>query len=435
MSDLERCKRKVQQVVEHNRDKLISVSTQIHRHPEMGLAEFRAADLLMKESALHGFGVESPAAGLDTAFIARYDSGKPGARVAFLAEYDALPGLGHACGHNLIAAASLGAAVAVREIIGEFGGAVCLYGTPDEEAFGPDSRGGKVIMAAQGLFDELDAALMIHPVGGPHAVWRYTFPLKDFSVCFRGRPAHYTVPHEGINALETLLLFLNNVNTLKRGWTPDVMFAYTITDGGGPSAIVVPERAEAHVTLKAFHQSYLEELYEKVLGCAREAARLTGAEVETRLISAYRNSIPNLNLATGLYRNMRSLGLTVESPVQSQRALERLRYPGISTDFGDVSWKTAGIHAYCSLGDERLVAHTPAFAEAAGSEAGHRALVAAAKALAMTAVDILADGELRARMRSEFERYRRQGFARVPGIPPGYLPFPQDFLSALSLEP
>ncbi len=405
-------------------DRLIQISDTIHQHPEVGLNEYRACELLTAQLNRLGFETRSGIAGMETAFSATFSGERPGPRIAFLAEYDALPELGHGCGHNVIAAAAVGAALALRKVVSELGGTVVLLGTPDEEAVGPDSRGGKVLMARAGLFDEIDAALMVHPTGGESAVWRYSFPLKDFTVTFKGKSAHYTVPHEGINALDSLLLFLSAVNTVKRGWPPNVMFAYSITDGGGPSPITVPARAEAHIAMKAFHTRHLEAFFEQVGVCARHTVRMTGAEVVIQLLGEYRNAIPNLTLAFSMYRNMQMLGESVQHPSVSQKQLERLTYPGISTDFGDVSWQVPGIHAYCSIGGSDLVAHTPAFAAAAGSAPGHRAVIMSAKAMAATAVDILTDPDLEGQMKAEFVQYRKENFLCVPGIPPGFLPFP-----------
>jgi amidohydrolase len=423
MPDNSRYKQSVQQEVDTYRNKLIAISQAIHRHPELGLKEFEACGRLTTEIASYGFRVEHPVAGLETAFIARFEGPKPGARVAFLAEYDALPGLGHGCGHNIIAAAAFGAAIALRKMVSECGGTILLFGTPDEEAFGDQSRGGKVVVAEAGLLEGVDAALMMHPIGGVSTAWSYSFPLKDFNVRYLGKPAHYTVPHKGINALESLLMFLNNVNSLKRGWLPNVMFAYTITDGGGPSAIIVPERAEAHVTMKTFYSEYLKELFPITKACATNVASVTGAQVELEVVSEYKNMIPDLNLARSLYANMCALGMAVEDPRISQRKLERLAYPGISTDFGDVSWVVPGIHGYISIGNEGLVGHTPEFAMAAGSAEGHEAVIRSAKAMAMTAVDIFSDKKFAAKVRSEFEAHKSKGFLEVPGIPPHYIPF------------
>jgi len=412
------------------REGILEISRRLHQHPELGLEEYHARDLLVSRIEALGFEVTTPVAGLDTGFTARCAAGKPGPVIAFLAEYDALPDLGHACGHNVIAAGSFGAAAALREIVQETGGTILLVGTPDEEAFSERSKGGKVVMARAGVFDNVDAALMMHPTGGPHAVWRYTFPLKDFTVHFEGKPAHYTRPEEGINALEGLLLFLQTANALRRTWRPDVLFAYTITDGGGPSAITVPRSAEAHLTLKTFESNTLETVFQSLQACVKSVSELTGAQGTIRVLDAYQSTIPNLHLCESLYRNLRSLGTDVENPIQGRRNLARMRYPGISTDFGDVSWLVPAIHGYCSLGPQALVAHTPAFAEAAGGPPGDEAALLSARALALTALDLLADPAFSRAVQGEFAQYAEQTFLRVPGLPPDYLPFPKDIQEA-----
>ncbi|MBN2874088.1 MAG: peptidase dimerization domain-containing protein, partial [Spirochaetales bacterium] len=317
-------------------------------------------------------------------------------------------------------------------IVDELGGTIVLVGTPDEEAISDESKGGKVIMANAGVFNSMDAALMMHPTGGSNEVWRYTFPLKDMNVRFVGKPAHYTEPERGINALESLLQFLNDVNSLKRSWSPSVMFAYTITDGGGPSAITVPKSAQAHITMKAFNGEYLESCFRQVERCVTAVSEMTGASGSLEVLDEYRHMIPNAQLIQGLAENIQLLGGSVKNPLDSQRELERRTYPGISTDFADVSWKVPGIHGYCSVGDDSLVAHTPEFAAAAGSEPGNAAAILAAKAMAMTAADMLADPGFARAVKDEFQSYRDHDFKNVPGIPPAYEPFPPDFVRAFS---
>lgn len=419
---------KVLAEVETLRQDIQRISLDIHGHPELGLQEHHACALLTAEAAAKGFEVQTPVAGMDTAFIAKYTAGKPGPQLAFLCEYDALPGVGHACGHNVIAAASYGAAVALRTIVDELGGSLLLIGTPDEEAISDQSKGGKVVMTKAGIFDGLDAAFMMHPWGGDNQAWGFTFPLKDFTVRFGGKPAHYTEPEKGINALEALIQFLNDVNAIKRGWSPSVMFAYTITDGGGPSAVIIPESAEAHITMKAFDHAYLESRFEQVQACVQAVSAMTGAKGQIRVLDEYRHMIPNLHLVASLTHHVNNLGGTVRSPLESQRALERLTFPGLSTDFADVSWVAPGIHGYCSIGDETLAAHTPEFAHAAGSEPGNAAAYLAAKAMALTACDMLCDKAFAQSVKAEFEAYREQEFLSVPGIPPSFHPFPTEFL-------
>lgn len=412
--------------IERVRPDAVRISRSIHGHPELGLQERWASAFLAEEARKRGFEVEAPVAGLSTAFAARYTSPKPGPKVGFLCEYDALPGLGHACGHNIIAAASCTAAFALKPLAEKLGGSVFLFGTPDEEAMSEESKGGKVIMSRAGLFRDLDAVFMTHPAGGSDAAWRYNFPLKDFTIRFKGRPAHYTQPEKGINALEALLLCIANLNALKRAWSPSVLLAYTIIDGGGPSAIIVPESAKAHFTLKTFDSAYMDKLFGEIRSCVDAVSGMTGASGEVTVLDEYRCTIPNLNLTAGLFRHLRALGADVENPLDSRRDLERQRYPGTSTDFSDVSWEAPAIHGYCGIG-AGLVLHTPEFAAAAASEAGDEGMIRAASAMALTAADILSNPDYAARVRGEFEAYRKAGFRGVPGIPPDFVPFPREF--------
>lgn len=409
-----------------NEADVLSISHTIHREPELGLQEHRACELLVSTLRESGFQVETPVAGLDTAFVATYRSDKPGPRIGFAAEYDCVPDLGHACGHNIIAAAGVGAALAVRSVVDETGGSVTVFGTPDEEAVSPKSRGGKVVMAEAGVFDDVDVVLMTHPHCGGNVVWDYTFPLKDFNVTFLGKAAHYTLPREGVNALEALISFLGEVKGMQSNWRSGVMFAYTIVDGGGESPIIIPRRASAHVAMKAFDAAYLEEVFAAVEKCAANVADAMGAEVKVTMNGEYKSTIPNLGLVNLVQENLRLLDAPVIDPAESRQALERLDYPGASTDFADVSWVVPGIHWWCSVGDKPYVLHTPEFAREVGSAAGDRTVLLASQVMAMTGVDILTIPGCVERIRDEFTRYKESGFKNVPGIPPDFVPFPTE---------
>jgi amidohydrolase len=414
----------VRRFIVSNEAELLSISHLIHRNPELGLHEHRACELLVTTLRTAGFEIETPVAGLATAFVATYRSDTPGPRIGLAAEYDCVPDLGHACGHNIIAASAAGAALALRSIIDETGGSVTVFGTPDEEAVSPESRGGKVVMAEAGVFDDVDAVLMTHPHSGANAVWDYTFPLKDFNVSYLGKAAHYTLPHEGVNALECLLSFLAAAKAMQSNWRSGVMFAYTIVDGGGESPIIIPRRASAHVAMKAFDAASLEKVFAAVERCAANVADTMGARVKMTMNGEYKSTIPNLALVDLVQQNLHLLGAPVTDPAESQRALERLDYPGPSTDFADVSWVVPGIHWWCSMGDSQLVLHTPEFAEAAGSDAGDQAVLLASKVMAMTAVDILTTPGCVESITDEFTRYKENGFKNVPGIPPSFAPLP-----------
>ena len=405
---------------------LISISHKIHCNPELGLQEYKACELLVSTFREAGFEVETPVADLDTAFIAHYQSDKPGARIGLAAEYDCVPELGHACGHNIIAASSVGAGLALQSVVDDTGGSVTVFGTPDEEAVSPGSRGGKVIMAEAGVFDNVDVVLMTHPHSGGNVVWDYTFPLKDFYITFLGKPAHYTLPHEGINALECLLSFLSTAKAMQSNWQSGVMFAFTIVDGGGSSPIIIPEKATAHISMKAFDESYLSEVFANIEQCAINVANTMGAQVQVKMNSEYKSTIPNLGLVNLVQENLRLLDAPVVEPRESQRALEQLDYPGPSTDFADVSWIVPGIHWWSTVGDNSYILHTPEFAKEVVSASGDQTLLLAAQAMAMTGVDILTTPGCVENIRREFNQYKEDDFKRVPGIPPHFLPLPKE---------
>ena len=416
----------VREYIASKKADLLSISHKIHCNPELGLQEHKACELLVSTLRESGFEVETPVAGLDTAFIARYQSDKPGPRIGLAAEYDCVPGLGHACGHNIIAASAVGAGLALRSVVDDTGGSVTIFGTPDEEAVSPDSRGGKVIMAEAGVFNNVDVVLMTHPHSGGNVVWDYTFPLKDFNVTFLGKPAHYTLPHEGINALECLLSFISSVKALQSNWRSGVMFAFTITDGGGDSPIIIPQKATAHIAMKAFDAPYLEEVFAKVEQCAANVADTMGAQTKVTINSEYKSTIPNLGLVNLVKQNLCLLDAPVVEPAQSQRALEQLDYPGPSTDFADVSWVVPGIHWWSTVGDNSYVLHTPEFAEEVGSAAGDQTVLLTAQTMAMTGIDILTTPGCIEKITGEFQRYKKDDFKNVPGIPPHFIPLPKE---------
>jgi len=274
MNRLDDLKKRAVEEIDAHRDQLIELSLRIHANPETAFQEAKAAGWLSDYLEAEGFAVERGICRLDTAFRASYGDGRP--RVAFLAEYDALAGIGHGCGHNIIAAASVGAAVAVKSIIPETGGTVAVIGTPAEEA-----AGGKVFMASRGAFDDLDVAMLVHP-GNRDAAVTYALACLELSVQYFGRAAHAAArPEAGINALDALVIAYNSVSALRQHIRESARIHGIITDGG-QAVNVVPERSAASFLLRAEDDDYLEELKEKVLACFRAGAEATGARLEYR---------------------------------------------------------------------------------------------------------------------------------------------------------
>ena len=388
MSRLDDLKKRAVDEIEAYRDQLIELSLRIHANPETAFREAKAAGWLTGYLEAKGFAVERGICQIGTAFRASYGSGRP--RVAFLAEYDALAGIGHGCGHNIIATASLGAAIATKAIVPEVGGTVLVIGTPAEEA-----AGGKVFMVNRGAFDDLDVAMLVHP-GNRDVAVTYALACLELGVEYFGRAAHAAArPEAGINALDALVIAYNGVSALRQHIRDSARIHGIITDGG-QAVNVVPEHAAGTFLIRAEDDAYLEELKEKVLACFRAGAEATGARLEHRWgeEARYRAMRSNRALAEAYRRNMEALGRQVQER-DSGRSLG-------STDMGNVSALVPAIHPTVAIAPPDVPIHTPEFREVAASEAGHRGLLDAAKAMAMTAVDVLLDADLRRRIEEEF---------------------------------
>ena len=380
-------KAQVKAEVDSHRHQLAELSLKIHSHPELGFEEHQASNWLTHYLEANGFTVERGIAKLPTAFRASYGNGRPA--IAILAEYDALPQLGHACGHNLIAASAVGAAVAARPAIDRLGGSLSVIGTPAEELYG-----GKAIMAARGAFKDIDMAMMIHPSTHDTATCR-TLACITLEAEFFGRAAHAAAhPEDGINALEALLQSFAAINSLRQHIKDKARIHGIITDGG-QAANVVPAHSAASLIVRAEDETYLEELKQKVLNCFIGAATASGARLEYRWQEFhYAPMRNNLEMAQLFIKNMNSLGRNTQlyNPNQSFG----------STDTGNVSQLVPSIHPSVAIAPAEVSIHSPQFALAAASEAGSQGMIDAAKALAMTVVDLLADPATVVRVKQEF---------------------------------
>ncbi len=385
---IENVKASALQTVEAIRPTLVRLSKRIHQHPEVKFEEHKASRWLSETAAEAGFRVEQPIGGLDTAFRASHAGKKEGPTVAYLAEYDALPKLGHACGHNLIGTASLGAALALRSVVDDLGGSVQLIGTPGEEG-----GGGKVILAEAGVFDGVDAALMFHP--SPQTIlWKLALARRKLFIEFFGKAAHAaSCPEKGISALDAVIQTFLSINALREHTVETARIHGIITDGGDAPNIV-PDYAACLFYVRAMDDSYCDALLEKVKDCARGAALATGARVEMEMQGAYRSLRTNLPLAQAFKENLEALGWTFAN-VDPAKGIG-------STDMGNVSHVTPALHPYLSIGPEDLVVHSPEFAEAATSEQAFEAMMDAAKALAATGIDVLLKPGLREAMQEDF---------------------------------
>ena len=390
MADRDRLKKQVISDVDRRRDELIALSLKLHANPEIAFQEEKAAAWLADYLEGEGFALERGICKIATAFRASYGRGEP--RVAILAEYDALPGVGHGCGHNIIGTASTAAGLAAKTVVDETGGTVLVIGTPAEEA-----AGGKVYMADRGAFEGLTCAMMAHP-GNRDVAVGYTLACLELNVEFHGRAAHAAArPEAGLNALDAMIASFVNIGLLRQQLRDAARIHGIITDGG-QAVNVIPHHTAASLLIRAEDDVYLDEaLKEKVLACFRAAAEATGCRLEHRWgeDSRYKAMRSNHALAEAYRTNIEGLGRKVIEP-ESRRSMG-------STDMGNVSAIVPAIHPSITVAPPDIPIHTVEFREMAASEAGHKALLDSAKALAMTAVDVLTDADLRERMEREFD--------------------------------
>ena len=383
-------KREVCAEVDRLRDELQRVSRAIHAQPELAFEERAAARLLVDTLRSAGLEVEAGAYGLETAFASEFGAGE--ACVAVLAEYDALPEIGHACGHNLIAASGVGAGLALAALGDRLPGRVRILGTPAEE------RGcGKELMARQGALDGVDAAMMMHP-SSVNLVNMPCVCLAELDVTYRGQAAHAAaMPERGVNALDALVIAYQAVAALRQHIRATERVHGIITDGG-QAPNVVPERASGRFYVRAASAEELEPLKARVEGCFRAGAAATGADLQLEWGAAdYLDIRFNAALAERFRVNAESLGREFFPIEKLPASLQG------STDMGNVSHRVPSIHPMLASAPLHCTIHNAEFEKWAGSEKGDEAAIDGAKSLAMTAIDFLTDPDLRERARSLFE--------------------------------
>ncbi len=375
-------KRKAEEEVDALEPRLRGVSDYIFAHPELKFEEKLASARLTEELEREGFKVELGVAAIPTALRAVHPAASPGPTVAVIGEYDALPELGHACGHNLIAGAGLGAALALGRIKRELPGRLVFLGTPAEEG-----GGGKVRMIEAGVFRDVDAAMMFHP--SPFtAVGHGSLAIIEVRIEFRGVASHASAwPEKGVNALDAVIQTFNGINALRQHLR-DGSRVHGIITHGGAKPNIVPDYAAAEFYVRAADTAYCDELFEKLRRCAEGAARATGAELAYSTFDVpYKAMRLNRPLDLAFARNLESLGWKLDVPRGGT-------FPLGSTDMADVSEVVPSIHPYLAICAEDIAGHSRAFAEASRSERGAAAMLVAAKTMAMTAIDLFTSPEL-----------------------------------------
>lgn len=387
----EELKALVSSEVDKHRQQLTELSLKIHANPELGFHEFQAATWLTEFLREKDFFIEQGVGKLPTAFKASYGRGRP--VISIMAEYDALPELGHACGHNLIAASAAGAGLASRVAVNQLGGSIAIIGTPAEEL-----HGGKGMMVKNGAFGDIDIAMMVHP-STVNTATTQALTCQTLDVEFIGKPAHAAArPELGINALEAMIQSFNAINSLRQHIRSTARIHGIITDGG-EAANIVPAHSAGIFMIRTEDDAYLDELKQKVLNCFMGASTTTGARLKyTWGEVSYSSMLNNMQLARLFQKNMQALGRRV-SLADTGMAFG-------STDMGNISQLVPSIHARIAITRKQVLIHSPQFARAAASEAGIKGMIDGAKAMAMTVVDLLSDPETVIKIKKEFKQSR-----------------------------
>lgn len=389
---LETLKREVCGAIDALRGELIAASHAIHANPELAFEEKFASALLAKKLEEHDLNVERGAYGLSTAYAAEFGP-KDAPVMSLLSEYDALPGIGHACGHNIIATAGLGAALGLSKLGAKLSGRVRYMGTPAEER-----GGGKEVMAQHGAFDGVDASMMVHPAGFD-MVTMPCIALAEVEVIYHGRAAHASaMPFRGLNALDALVTAYQSIAQLRQHIQQTERIHGIIVEGGlAPN--IVPERASGRFYIRARDGVELATLKKRVQACFEAGALATGTRLEAQWGRVDCLDLKtNWPLAHAYEANAKAIGRELLDPSTLP--------PGLagSTDMGNVSHRVPSIHPMIAVSPPSVVIHNAEFAIYARSERGDQAIIDGAKALAMTTLDFFASEDLRDAARADFSK-------------------------------
>ena len=377
--------------IDEIRNEMTAMSDDIFDHPEIGMEEFHAQKVLTDWLEKEGFQVERGVVGVETAFKAVYSHGTGGPNIGLLCEYDALPGIGHACGHHMQGPSILAAAKALKDADIKEPYTITVYGTPAEE-----SVSGKIRMIQNGCtFEELDVALMMH--GGPATqVDVKSLANSKYKVIFHGVSSHAAIrPEKGRSALDGLILAFQGIEFLREHVNSDVKIHYTVVNCGGTPANVVPAYAEASVYVRSYNRAYLDTVcrrFEKVL---KGAAMMTETEVEIIEEKKVDNKIPVLTLNNLVMKQAEELHAPQLAPAREKTG---------STDFGNVMRRVPGTCARIAFVDPGAAAHSQEYIEAGKTEAAHDAVIYGAKILAGTALELIEDPELLKQAKEEFRK-------------------------------
>jgi aminobenzoyl-glutamate utilization protein B len=451
-------KQSVIQSVDKNQSDYTKMSDAVWAYAETALKEHKSAKLLADYAEQKGFRVKRGVAGMPTAFVAEYGSGKP--VLGIMGEYDALPGIsqkaqpnkepletgaaGHGCGHNLFGVASLGAAIAVKDLIqqGKLKGTIRFYGTPAEE-----SVGGKIYMAREGLFNDLDACMDWHPDTEIAANNQSSQALIDFIVEFKGKAAHAAYdPWNGRSAVDGAELFTTGVNMLREHVKPSVRMHYVIQNGGQVPN-VVPEYSKVWMWVRDSKREGVDVVFNRVKDIAQGAALMSGTEAKVTIQTGDYEILVNTTGAEAMQKNLEILGpikyttdeLSFAKELHKNTQIKEEGFSssvsplkptkedpaGGSSDVGDVSWIVPEVGLIVTTAPKDVPWHSWAVVACGGMSIGHKGMQYAAKAMALTLVDLFENENLRKEIRAEFEM-RKGGHIYKPYIPEGPPPLPKD---------
>ena len=388
--------------IEAARPELVGIALDIHAHPELNYQERYASNLLASALERHGMEVERGVGGVETAFRATLNGGAgDGPTVAILAEYDALPEIGHGCGHNLIAMAGMGAGLGVQANLESLHGRVVVIGTPAEEG-----GGGKIRLLDAGVFDDVDLTLSSHPSSNRTVIptdiplgESWSLAMVGYRYIYHGKAAHAAAaPEAGINALNAVIHLFTGIDALRQHLRDDVRIHGIITDGG-KAPNVVPEFAAANFMLRCRDRNYLNEVVvDKVLHAAEGAAAMAGARLEVEeFYPFYENVRPNSVVARTLRDNALAIGIHLDEPFPGRQG------SAASTDFGNVSQVMPSFELRYAVSDQPVPSHSREMCETATTDLACSNAIAVAKLLSLTACNFLEDPQLLTAARTEFE--------------------------------
>jgi amidohydrolase len=389
LTDVDSLKKIVRDTVDKKRSLLENIARYLYENPELGSEEYKAYKKLTGVLEDHGFEVEKGIYGMPTAFKASFKGGTEGPKVAVLAEYDALPGVGHGCGHNLIAASAVGAGIAASKVLSGLAGVVLVVGTPAEEGHGP-SAGSKVTMADHGFFDDIAGVIMLHP-GSRWGVGGQALGIHQIEMIFRGQTSHAAAsPEKGRNALNAATLTYVATHMLRQEARRDAnLVIHGIIPEGGLASNIIPDRAVCQFGVRSSDEKYLEEMVDKVVRCAEGAAHAIGVEVEITKRKLYSSKKINVPMVRTLWENYKELGVSVKDWKKSINAM-----PMASTDFGDVSQRTPVAGSNIMSAPEGTPGHSVQLADATMTKQGLNAMILGTKALGTTLIELLAKPEI-----------------------------------------